>query len=69
MMKYGTIVGNLAPVLASVCFGLLILSGCSDTETSTSRQETTVDTPNGETTVTVEKEVEQSGENPPVVNP
>ena len=69
MMKYGTIVGNLAPVLASVCFGLLILGGCSDTETSTSRQETTVDTPNGETTVTVEKEVEQSGENPPAVNP
>ncbi|WP_428308473.1 hypothetical protein [Lacipirellula sp.] len=42
------------------------LTGCSK-EAST-KTETTTSTPNGETTVTTEKTVEQSGENPPPAN-
>ena len=39
--------------------------GCSKTETSKTKVETTVKTPGGETTVTTEKTVEATGENPP----
>ena len=41
--------------------------GCGE-KTSTTR-ETTVSTPGGTTTVTVEKEVEKTGDNPPAEQP
>jgi predicted small lipoprotein YifL len=46
--------------LAIVCVGLV---GCG--EKSTSKTETRVTTPGGETTTTVEKDVKQTGQNPP----
>ena len=39
--------------------------GCTKTETSKTKVETTVETPQGEATVTTEKKVETTGENPP----
>lgn len=48
--------------LAIVCIGVV---GCADQNKSTSKTETKVSTPNGETTTTVEKEVKQTGQNPP----
>jgi hypothetical protein len=39
--------------------------GCTDTKSSTIKQETKIDTPRGTTTITTEKKVEKSGENPP----
>lgn len=39
--------------------------GCA--EKSTTKSETQVSTPNGQTTVTTEKDVKKSGENPPPV--
>jgi hypothetical protein len=52
-------------VACLLCLGLgaAVLPGCSDT--STAKQETTIKTPEGTTTTTVEKKVEKSGENPP----
>jgi len=41
--------------------------GCS--EKSTTTKETSVSTPGGTTTVTVEKEVEKTGDNPPAESP
>lgn len=41
----------------------MIPAGCSDT--STTRKETKITTPGGTTTVTTEKEVKRTGDNPP----
>jgi hypothetical protein len=41
--------------------------GCS--EKATTKSQTTVTTPQGETTTTITKEVEKSGENPPPAQP
>ncbi len=46
--------------LAIVCVGLV---GCA--EKSTSKTETRVTTPGGETTTTIEKDIKQTGQNPP----
>ena len=43
------------------------LIGCA--EKSTTKTETEVTTPGGKTTVTTEKEVKQTGENPPPARP
>jgi len=43
------------------------LAGCS--EKSTSKTETKVTTPGGETTTTIEREVKKSGDNPPPARP
>lgn len=40
------------------------LLGCSDTKSSV-KQETEIQTPNGKTTITTEKEIKKSGDNPP----
>lgn len=50
-------------------FSLLAVAmvGCGEKASTT--KETTVTTPGGTTTVTEEKEVEQTGENPPAVQP
>jgi len=52
----------------AVILGAMTLSfaGCAKESSTTS--ETTVSTPEGETTVTKETTVEQSGENPPPAN-
>ena len=55
-----------ASVLVLSMFSLGIV-GCS--EKSSTTEETKVSTPGGTTTVTVEKEVETTGENPPSEQP
>jgi hypothetical protein len=47
-------------VLSSVALGVV---GCAEKATVT--KETTISTPGGTTTVTVEEEVKKTGENPP----
>jgi hypothetical protein len=44
------------------------LCGCREKSAST-KQETKVTTPGGTTTVTTEKEITKTGENPPAVTP
>lgn len=44
----------------------LLTTGCSDT--STTRTESTVETPGGKTTVETEKSVTKSGQDPPPAN-
>lgn len=51
------------PYLLGVALVLLSLAGCG--EKSGTKTETTVTTPGGSTTTTVEKEVKTTGENPP----
>jgi hypothetical protein len=46
---------------------LFVMAGCGE-KTSTTK-ETKVSTPGGTTTVTVEKEVEKTGDNPPAEQP
>lgn len=45
------------------------MTGCNEKSKSSTKQETTIDTPGGTTTITTEKETKKSGENPPAVNP
>lgn len=52
-------------MLVIVAIGLV---GCS-TKTASTKQETKVTTPGGTTTVTTEKEIKKTGENPPRVSP
>lgn len=47
-------------------FGIV---GCNDTVESSTKQETTISTPSGTTTITVEKEVTKTGEEPPAAIP
>ena len=49
-----------ALVLGILCGGIV---GCA--EKTKTKKETTVQTPGGKTTVTTEKEVKKSGDNPP----
>ena len=53
--------------ILGVCLLSIGLVGCGDK--STKKTETTVTTPGGKTTVTTEKEVKQTGDNPPAVRP
>jgi hypothetical protein len=48
---------------------LVSLSTCGCGEKTSSTKETKVSTPGGTTTVTVEKEVEKTGDNPPAEQP
>jgi hypothetical protein len=59
-------------LIASTTIASLIslgLLGCSEAKKSTSKQETTIATPSGKTTITTEKEVKQTGESPPKSTP
>lgn len=51
--------------------GLTVVSamGCNEKARTTSTEAVEIETPNGTTTVTTEKEVKTSGENPPAVKP
>lgn len=41
------------------------VTGCSDPNKSTIKQETKIETPKGTTTITTEKEVKKTGDAPP----
>jgi len=53
--------------ILSVAIVSLGLAGCA--EKSTTKTETETSTPGGKTTVTTEKEVKKTGENPPPARP
>lgn len=55
----------------AVILGLMMMgvAGCSDKQTSTAKQETTISTPRGQTTITIEKQVEKTGEHHPSSTP
>ena len=50
-------------------FGLLVIGAVGCAEKSSTTEETKVSTPGGTTTVTVEKEVTKTGDNPPAEKP
>ncbi len=54
-------------LLSMFVLSLFAVVGCGE-KTSTT-EETTVSTPGGTTTVTTEKEIETTGDNPPAVQP
>lgn len=45
------------------------LTGCNETAKSSTKQETKISTPSGTTTITVEKEVKKTGDEPPAAKP
>lgn len=45
------------------------LVGCTETTKSSAKQETKIATPGGTTTITTEKEVKKTGDNPPATTP
>ena len=55
----------------AVVGGLASISmvGCNEKSKSSTKQETTIETPGGTTTITTEKETKKSGDNPPDLNP
>jgi hypothetical protein len=61
---------NMKRILASI-LGLGVISlglvGCGDT--ASTKTETKMSTPGGTTTVTTEKEVKKTGDNPPATRP
>ena len=61
---------NMTRPIASVwTFSLIALGmiGCSDS--STTKKETTISTPGGKTTITIEEKVKTSGDHPPAKAP
>jgi hypothetical protein len=54
-------------ITSILTFGILSLGLAGCAEKTTTKTETQTSTPNGKTTVTAEKEVKKSGENPPPV--
>ena len=53
----------------AVSFLAVGLAGCNDTDKSTSKAQTTISGPGGETTITTQKEIKQTGDNPPPARP
>ena len=45
------------------------MAGCDKATKSTAKQETKIATPGGTTTITTEKEVKKTGDNPPATTP
>jgi len=56
-----------ATLIASVVS--LGMVGCTETTKSSAKQETKIKTPGGTTTITTEKEIKKTGDNPPATNP
>jgi hypothetical protein len=55
-------------ILCALTMGSLLaagISGCSDPNKATIKQETKIETPKGSTTITTEKEVKKTGDAPP----
>lgn len=63
MMKR-TIAATLIASLVSI--GMV---GCNEQTKSSTKQETTISTPAGKTTITVEKEVKKTDDKPPAAKP
>jgi hypothetical protein len=57
-------------IAATVITSLLSIGmvGCTE-KTASTKQETKITTPGGTTTITTEKEVKKSGDNPPATTP
>jgi hypothetical protein len=55
-------------MFSCLTIGCIGLSGCNN-KTASTKQETKTTTPGGTTTVTIEKQVEKTGDNPPAVRP
>ena len=53
-------------IAVTVVAGLASISliGCNEKSKSSTKQETTIDTPGGTTTITTEKETKKTGDNP-----
>jgi hypothetical protein len=65
-------ISNMNHMLGTTTLASLVLFGvigCSETKKSTTKQETTITTPSGKTTITTEKEIKQTGDNPPKTTP
>jgi hypothetical protein len=59
---------NMNRILASILgLGILGIVGCA--EKSSTKTETEITTPGGKTTITTERDVKQTGENPPPTRP
>ena len=56
-----------ATLIASVAS--IVMVGCSEQSKSSTKQETTISTPRGTTTITTEKEVKTTEKKPPAVKP
>ncbi len=58
-------------VVATLIIGMasIGMTGCTKTTKSTAKQETKIATPGGTTTITTEKEIKKSGDNPPATTP
>lgn len=51
------------------CVSSIGMIGCNETDKSSTKQETKISTPSGTTTITTEKEVKTTGEDPPAAKP
>lgn len=58
---------RLIAMLAISCLSATVMMGCAEKQSSESELKLT--TPGGETTITTEREVKQTGENPPPARP
>lgn len=58
---------NAATLIASVA--LIGMVGCTEESKSSTKQETTISTPRGTTTITTEKEVKTTDDKPPADKP
>ena len=54
---------RIAVIIPTLALMLIGFTGCAEKEKA--RQETTIKTPEGKTTVTTEKEIKKTGKNPP----
>jgi len=58
---------RLVVTVSILCLSAIGLMGCAEKKSSESEMKIT--TPGGETTITTEREVKQTGENPPPARP
>lgn len=58
-------------IAATLMAGVVSLgmNGCTETAKSSAKQEMKITTPGGTTTITTEKEVKKTGDNPPAATP
>ena len=63
---------NMKRTIAATLIASLVsigMVGCNEQTKSSTKQETTIAMPGGKTTITVEKEVKKTGEEPPAAKP
>jgi hypothetical protein len=56
-------------IAATMIFGLVTIGLVGCTEKTSTKRETKITTPGGTTTITTEREIEKTGENPPPARP